>query len=145
MPSDRDRPDPVAARGFDRSKGMEQRQFDREESGLGGADGRETRIFRRRGGSGLLEEESDGIRLIDAVVADAAAQLVASPQGDKQTKTGDGRDFRRQRSDRGQSSRRALDEGGYEGGESHVYYGLPSLWAPTIEEDIVKAVHETGK
>jgi len=42
-------------------------------------------------------------------------------------------------------SRRVLDEGGYGGGESHVYYGLPSLWAPTIEEDIVKAVHEFGK
>jgi neutral ceramidase len=42
-------------------------------------------------------------------------------------------------------SRRVLDEGGYEGGASHVYYGLPSLWAPTIEEDIVRAVHETGK
>lgn len=42
-------------------------------------------------------------------------------------------------------SRRVLDEGGYEGGTSHVYYGLPSLWASTIEEDIVKAVHEIGK
>lgn len=42
-------------------------------------------------------------------------------------------------------SRRVLDEGGYEGGGSHVYYGLPSLWAPSIEEDIVKAVHEIGK
>ena len=42
-------------------------------------------------------------------------------------------------------SRRVLDEGGYEGGESHVYYGLPSLWAPTIEEDIIEAVHTFGK
>ena len=38
-------------------------------------------------------------------------------------------------------SLRVLKEGGYEGGGSHVYYGLPSLWAESIEEDIVTAVH----
>lgn len=37
-------------------------------------------------------------------------------------------------------SRRVLREGGYEGASSMVYYGLPSLWAPTIENDIVKEV-----
>ncbi|MGD9723718.1 MAG: neutral/alkaline non-lysosomal ceramidase N-terminal domain-containing protein [Pirellulales bacterium] len=38
-------------------------------------------------------------------------------------------------------SRRVLTEGGYEGGGAMVYYGLPSPWAPTVEEDIVRAVH----
>lgn len=37
-------------------------------------------------------------------------------------------------------SRRVLTEGGYEGGGSMVYYGLPTVWAPTVEETIVKAV-----
>ena len=37
-------------------------------------------------------------------------------------------------------SRRVLAEGGYEGGGAMVYYGLPSPWAESVEEDIVKAV-----
>ena len=37
-------------------------------------------------------------------------------------------------------SRRVLTEGGYEGGGAMVYYSLPSLWSPTVEEAIVKAV-----
>ena len=40
-------------------------------------------------------------------------------------------------------SLRVLKEGGYEGGGSNLYYGLPALWHETIEEVIVKAVHET--
>jgi neutral ceramidase len=39
-------------------------------------------------------------------------------------------------------SRRVLMEGGYEGETSMIYYGLPSKWAPAVEEDIVKTVHE---
>jgi neutral ceramidase len=38
-------------------------------------------------------------------------------------------------------SLRVLKEGGYEGGGSNVYYGLPALWHETIEEVIVKGVH----
>jgi neutral ceramidase len=38
-------------------------------------------------------------------------------------------------------SRRVLEEGGYEGGGSNVYYGLPALWHESIEEVIVEAVH----
>ena len=38
-------------------------------------------------------------------------------------------------------SRRVLLEGGYEGGGAMVYYGLPSPWTPSVEEDIVRAVH----
>lgn len=35
------------------------------------------------------------------------------------------------------ASRRVLKEGGYEGGGSMVYYGLPSPWAESIEEAIL--------
>lgn len=34
-------------------------------------------------------------------------------------------------------SRRVLREGGYEGGGSMVYYGLPTVWAPDVENLIV--------
>jgi len=39
-------------------------------------------------------------------------------------------------------SRRVLNEGGYEGGEAMVYYGLPTTWAPAVEEEVVRSVHE---
>ena len=35
-------------------------------------------------------------------------------------------------------SRRVLTEGGYEGGGAMVYYGLPTIWAPEVEELIVR-------
>ena len=38
-------------------------------------------------------------------------------------------------------SKRVLTEGGYEGGGAMVYYGLPSPWAPEVEERIVAEVH----
>lgn len=38
-------------------------------------------------------------------------------------------------------SRRVLGEGGYEGGGATVYYGLPTVWSPKIENDIVDEVH----
>jgi hypothetical protein len=37
-------------------------------------------------------------------------------------------------------SQRVLAEGGYEGGESRYYYGLPALWTPDVEQRIVDAV-----
>lgn len=37
-------------------------------------------------------------------------------------------------------SRRVLREGGYEGGSSMVYYGLPTIWSPEIEGDILAEV-----
>ncbi|MDF1859903.1 MAG: neutral/alkaline non-lysosomal ceramidase N-terminal domain-containing protein [Verrucomicrobiales bacterium] len=40
-------------------------------------------------------------------------------------------------------SLRVLKEGGYEGGGSNVYYGLPSLWAESVEEVIIKGAAET--
>jgi neutral ceramidase len=42
-------------------------------------------------------------------------------------------------------SRRVLMEGGYEGGGSMVYYGLPTIWAPEIEEVIVQEVLRQAK
>ena len=38
-------------------------------------------------------------------------------------------------------SRRVLREGGYEGAGAMVYYGLPTIWAPTVENAIVDEVH----
>lgn len=39
-------------------------------------------------------------------------------------------------------SLRVLREGGYEGGGAMVYYGLPTVWGPRVEEIIVGAVHK---
>jgi neutral ceramidase len=39
-------------------------------------------------------------------------------------------------------SLRVWREGGYEGAESMIYYGHHGPWAPTIEEDILRTVHE---
>ncbi len=39
-------------------------------------------------------------------------------------------------------SLRVLKEGGYEGGGSMVYYGLPSFWAPSIEDKIMAEVNK---
>ena len=41
-------------------------------------------------------------------------------------------------------SLRVLKEGGYEGGGSNVYYGLPTLWDDDLEETIINSVHEIG-
>jgi hypothetical protein len=42
-------------------------------------------------------------------------------------------------------SLRVLREGGYEGGGAMVYYGLPTVWSPRVEELIVAAVIEQVK
>lgn len=42
-------------------------------------------------------------------------------------------------------SLRVLKEGGYEGGGSMVYYGLPSPWAPSIEDRIMTTLNEMLK
>jgi sugar lactone lactonase YvrE len=42
-------------------------------------------------------------------------------------------------------SLRVLKEGGYEGGGAMVYYGLPAVWGPRVEELIVGAVHKEVK
>src|SRR5262249_53610495 len=38
-------------------------------------------------------------------------------------------------------SQRVLREGGYEGGGAMVYYGLPTVWSPRIEDLIIERVH----
>ena len=42
-------------------------------------------------------------------------------------------------------SRRVLTEGGYEGGGAMVYYGLPSPWAPEVEELIAAEVRRIAQ
>ena len=42
-------------------------------------------------------------------------------------------------------SLRVLKEGGYEGGGAMVYYGLPTVWGPQIEERIMLTVHDLAK
>lgn len=42
-------------------------------------------------------------------------------------------------------SRRVLTEGGYEGAGAMVYYGLPTAWAPEVEETIVEEVLRQAK
>ena len=42
-------------------------------------------------------------------------------------------------------SARVLKEGGYEGATSMIYYGMPSVWASTVEEQIVAEVHRQAK
>lgn len=42
-------------------------------------------------------------------------------------------------------SLRVLREGGYEGGGSMVYYGMPSKWAEPVEELIIETVHRLAK
>ncbi|MFK5924835.1 MAG: neutral/alkaline non-lysosomal ceramidase N-terminal domain-containing protein [Verrucomicrobiota bacterium] len=39
-------------------------------------------------------------------------------------------------------SLRVLKEGGYEGGGSNKYYGLPGLWDESMEDQVIKAVKE---
>jgi hypothetical protein len=39
-------------------------------------------------------------------------------------------------------SRRVLREGGYEGGGAMVYYGLPTVWSPLVENQICDTVHQ---
>ena len=42
-------------------------------------------------------------------------------------------------------SLRVLKEGGYEGGGAMVYYGLPTVWEPKVEETIVETVNNQVK
>jgi neutral ceramidase len=42
-------------------------------------------------------------------------------------------------------SLRVLKEGGYEGGGAMLYYGLPTVWGPRVEDVIVGSVHKLDK
>ena len=37
-------------------------------------------------------------------------------------------------------SKRVLSEGGYEGGDSMIYYGLPGPFTPDVEDTIFRAI-----
>jgi hypothetical protein len=41
-------------------------------------------------------------------------------------------------------SRRVLAEGGYEGGEARIPYGLPAVWDPKVEQQIIDAVQDVA-
>jgi hypothetical protein len=41
-------------------------------------------------------------------------------------------------------SRRVLNEGGYEGGLARYPYGLPAVWGPKVEEQVIEAVHKVN-
>lgn len=43
------------------------------------------------------------------------------------------------------ASARVLKEGGYEADSSMVYYGMPTRWAPAVEDIIIGAVHRQVK
>src|SRR5262249_34280934 len=42
-------------------------------------------------------------------------------------------------------SLRVLREGGYEGATAMIYYGLPTVWGPRVEELIFASVHDQVK
>jgi hypothetical protein len=42
-------------------------------------------------------------------------------------------------------SLRVLKEGGYEGASSMRVYGLPTTWAPEVEERVVAEVHRLAR
>ncbi len=82
-----------------------------------------------------LGKEIEWIHLGGEVVVDFAARLKSERHGERTWVTGYANDVMAYI-----PSRRVLREGGYEGGSAMVYYGLPSPWADTIEEDIVAEV-----
>jgi hypothetical protein len=41
-------------------------------------------------------------------------------------------------------SRRVLAEGGYEGGLARFPYGLPAVWDPTIEQQVIDAARDVA-
>ncbi len=76
------------------------------------------------------------ISLGGEVVVDFAVRLKAELKGPKTWVAGYSNDVMAYI-----PSRRVLTEGGYEGGGAMIYYGQPTVWAPEVEESIVKEVH----
>ena len=77
------------------------------------------------------------ITLGGEVVVDYAVRLKAELKGQKTWVAGYANDVMAYI-----PSRRVLAEGGYEGGGAMVYYGLPTVWAPQVEQVIVAEVHQ---
>lgn len=83
-----------------------------------------------------IGKEIQFVSLGGEVVVDYAIRLKAEMSGPKTWVAGYANDVMAYI-----PSRRVLAEGGYEGGGAMVYYGLPTVWAPAVENDIVKEVH----
>lgn len=88
-------------------------------------------------GAWKLGGEIDFIHLGGEVVVDYALRLKRELHGEKTWVAAYANDVMAYI-----PSLRVLKEGGYEGGGSNMYYGLPGLWAETSEETIVKATRE---
>ena len=86
-------------------------------------------------GNWVIGDEIDFIFLGGEVVIDYALRLKKERNGTRTWVAGYANDVMAYI-----PSLRVLKEGGYEGGESNVYYGLPSLWDETIEDAIISAV-----
>ncbi|MGE0756296.1 MAG: neutral/alkaline non-lysosomal ceramidase N-terminal domain-containing protein [Pirellulaceae bacterium] len=82
-----------------------------------------------------LGEEVQFVTLGGEVVVDYAVRLKSELGGKKTWVAGYAHDVMAYI-----PSRRVLREGGYEGGGSMVYYGLPTIWAEAVEETIVQEV-----
>ena len=83
-----------------------------------------------------IGDEVQFVLLGGEVVVDYALRLKAELQGRRTWVAGYANDVMAYI-----PSRRVLAEGGYEGGGSMVYYGLPTIWAPELENAIVTEVH----
>jgi hypothetical protein len=83
-----------------------------------------------------LGDEVQFVTLGGEVVVDFAVRLKAELGGSKVWVAGYSHDVMAYI-----PSRRVLTEGGYEGGGAMVYYGLPTSWAPEVEETIIREVH----
>ena len=83
----------------------------------------------------VLGGEVDFIHLGGEVVVDYAIRLKMELRGNQTWVAGYANDVMAYI-----PSRRVLREGGYEGGGSNVYYGLPGLWDETAEATIINAV-----
>lgn len=88
-----------------------------------------------------LGEDIQFITLGGEVVVDFALRLKAELSGPRTWVAGYSNDVMAYI-----ASRRVLQEGGYEGGDAMVYYGLPTSWAPESEDLIVaEAERQAGR
>ena len=96
------------------------------------------RVEHQRVGRGGLAAIND--RLGGEVVVDYALRLKVELSGKKTWVAGYANDVMAYI-----PSRRVLREGGYEGGGSMPLYGLPTIWSPAIENDIIDGVKKLLK
>lgn len=82
-----------------------------------------------------LGQDIEWIFLGGEVVVDYAIRLKSERRGTKTWVAGYSNDVMAYI-----PSRRVLIEGGYEGAGAMVYYGLPTIWGPEVEEVLIKGV-----